>query len=115
MTLVEWLELWLEDVAGTIRPNTLNRYRGTIKNHIKPQLGQKVISQITPKDIQKFYDRLLTCGNLNSGEGLSNNIVRGIHGCCTKRLTRQNRLASSYGTPPRMLCLPNSRRHRNAS
>ncbi|QNL45146.1 site-specific integrase [Oscillibacter hominis] len=80
MTLVEWLELWLEDVAGTIRPNTLNRYRGTIKNHIKPQLGQKVISQITPKDIQKFYDRLLTCGNLNSGEGLSNNTVRGIHG-----------------------------------
>ena len=80
MTLGEWLDVWLENVAGTIRPNTLLRYRGTVKNHIKPQLGHKVISQITPKDIQKFYDRLLTCGKLNGSGGLSDNTVRGIHG-----------------------------------
>jgi len=80
MTLGDWLDIWLENIAGTIRPNTLKRYHGTVKNHIKPQLGQKVISQLSPKDIQKFYDRLLTSGNLNSGEGLSDNTVRGIHG-----------------------------------
>lgn len=80
MTLGEWLDIWLENVAGTIRPNTLIRYRGTVKNHIKPQLGHKVISQITPKDIQKFCDRLLTNGKLNGSGGLSNNTVRGIHG-----------------------------------
>ena len=80
MTLGEWLDIWLENIAGTIRPNTLIRYQGTVKNHIKPQLGHKVISQIKPKDIQKFSDRLLTHGKLNGGGGLSDNTVRGIHG-----------------------------------
>lgn len=86
MTLGEWLDIWLENVAGAIRPNTLIRYQGTVKNHIKPQLGHKVISQITPKDIQKFCDRLLTRGKLNGSGGLSNNTVRGIYGMLRETL-----------------------------
>ena len=36
MTLGEWLDRWLEDIAGTIRPNTMTRYQGTVDQHIKP-------------------------------------------------------------------------------
>ena len=36
MTLGEWLDQWLEDIAGTIRPNTMTRYQGTVDRHIKP-------------------------------------------------------------------------------
>lgn len=79
MTLGEWLDQWLEDVAKTVRPGTLNRYRGTVRNHIKPQLGGKVISQVTGKDLQKLYEKLAAEGNLNSGEGLSSGTIRGIH------------------------------------
>ena len=39
MTLGEWLDQWLEDIAGTIRPNTMTRYQGTVVRHIKPYLG----------------------------------------------------------------------------
>ena len=35
MTLGEWLDQWLEDIAGTIRPNTMTRYQGTVVRHIK--------------------------------------------------------------------------------
>ncbi len=94
MTLGERLDVWLENVAETIRPNTLTRYRGTVKNHIKPQLGHKVISQITPKDIQKFYDRLLTCGKLNDGGGLSDNTVRGCHSLCSRALEQASIIGS---------------------
>lgn len=80
MTLGEWLDQWLEDIAGTIRPNTLTRYKGAVRNHIKPLLGDKVISQITPKDIQRLYDRLAAGGNINTGAGLSSGTVYGIHG-----------------------------------
>lgn len=79
MTLGEWLDQWLENIAGTIRPNTLNRYQSTVRNHIKPRLGNKVISQITPKDIQRFEKWLSQEGNINTSTGLSSGTIRGIH------------------------------------
>ena len=79
MTLGEWLDQWLEDIAGTIRPTTLARYRGAVTNHIKPQIGDRIISRVTPKDIQKLYDRLAQNGNITTGAGLSSGTIRGIH------------------------------------
>ena len=79
MTLGEWLDRWLEDIAGTIRPNTMTRYQGTVDRHIKPYLGDKPISQVKGKDIQRLYETLAKRGNRNSGEGLSSGSVRGIH------------------------------------
>ena len=37
MTLGEWLE----NMADTLRPNTLRNYRSYIENHIRPALGDK--------------------------------------------------------------------------
>ena len=41
MTLSEWLDRWLEQMALTLRPGTLKRYRGDMDRHVKPRLGQK--------------------------------------------------------------------------
>ena len=79
MPLGEWLDRWLEDIAGTIRPNTMTRYQGTVDRHIKPYLGDKPISQVKGKDIQRLYETLAKRGNRNTGEGLSSGTVRGIH------------------------------------
>lgn len=79
MTLGEWLDQWLEDIAGTIRPNTMTRYQSTVDRHIKPYLGDKSISQVKGKDIQRLYETLAKRGNRNTGEGLSSGTVRGIH------------------------------------
>ena len=58
MTLGQWLEKWLKNTAPTLRPATLSRYEGTVRNHIVPYIGDKPISQITGKDTQKLYDTL---------------------------------------------------------
>ena len=58
MTLSEWLDQWLEDMADTLRPNTLRNYRSYIENHIRPGLGDKQLARITPKDVQRFYEKL---------------------------------------------------------
>lgn len=79
MTLGQWLEQWLKNIAPTIRPSTLSRYEGTVRNHLVPYMGDKPISQITGKDIQKLYDTLARQGNRNTGEGLASGTVRGIH------------------------------------
>ena len=79
MTLGQWLEKWLKNTAPTLRPATLSRYEGTVRNHIVPYMGDKPISQITGKDIQKLYDTLARQGNRNTGEGLASGTIRGIH------------------------------------
>ena len=58
MTLGQWLEQWLKNIAPTIRPSTLSRYEGTVRNHLVPYMEDKPISQITGKDIQKLYNTL---------------------------------------------------------
>ena len=34
MTLSEWINKWLENMADTLRPNTLRNYHSYIENHI---------------------------------------------------------------------------------
>ena len=69
MTLGEWLDQWLKNIAGTIRPTTLTRYQGAVRIHINPRLGGKSIAQVTGKDIQKLYDTLASQGNQITGTG----------------------------------------------
>ena len=71
MTLSQWMDQWLENKTGTIRPKTLVNHRGYIKNHIEPALGHKQISLLKAADIRKFYAKI-------SGE-LASCTVRCIH------------------------------------
>ena len=45
----------------TLRPNTLRNYRSYIENHIHPGLRGKQLARLTPKDIQRFYEKLGSC------------------------------------------------------
>ena len=71
MTLSEWLDKWLENMVDTLRPNTLRNYRSYIENHIRPGLGDKPLARITPKDVQRFYEKL--------NNTLASSTVRCIH------------------------------------
>ena len=83
MTLAEWLDQWLEQVALTIRPGTLERYRGDMNRHVKPRLGQKRLTQLTAEDLRELYRFLLEQGRIaprsGQGPGLSPATVHGIH------------------------------------
>ena len=48
MTLSEWLDRWLEQMALTLRPGTLKRYRGDMGRHVKPRLGLKASASLPP-------------------------------------------------------------------
>ena len=83
MTLAEWLEQWLGQMSGTLRPSTLENYQKDMSNHVIPYLGQKSLSQITAADLRKLYDILKRNGRMNprpgQGRGLSSTTVHGIH------------------------------------
>ena len=83
MTLSEWLDRWLEQMALTLRPGTLEHYRSDLNHHIKPYLGQKKLTQITSADLRQLYQALQEHGRVRprSGQspGLSSTTVHGIH------------------------------------
>lgn len=84
MTLAQWLDRWLETyTAGTMRESTRRSYRTYVERYINPRLGDRVISGLTPSDIQKLYTDLLEHGRIHNhpqqGHRLSGTMVRRIH------------------------------------
>ncbi len=85
MTLGEWLDKWLIEYKAppVLRQSTYDGYKRDIEHHIKPYLGDKIITQIRPSDVQKFVNKLKREGRKNDditmGKALSSATVRGIH------------------------------------
>ena len=79
MTLSEWLE----QMVSILRPSTLDHYRRDMNHHVKPYLGQKKLTQITPADLRKLYDTLKQHGRVHprpgQSRGLSTTTVHSIH------------------------------------
>jgi integrase len=58
-TLGEYLDFWLEKVVKvSARYSTYTAYQGYIKNHIKPILGNVVLSELKTVQIQEFVSSL---------------------------------------------------------
>ncbi|MCI9368489.1 MAG: site-specific integrase [Oscillospiraceae bacterium] len=101
MTLTEWLEQWLGQMSATLRPSTLEHYRKDMENHVVPQLGAKMLTQVTAADLRKLYDTLKRCGRKNprpgQSLGLSSTTVHNIHATLHQAL----RAALEQGFIPR--------------
>lgn len=71
-----WIEQWLVHyVKPTNKLRTYERYGQICELHIIPNLGDYELDDITVIDLQKFVTRLLTNGNLKTGNGLSAKFV----------------------------------------
>ena len=85
MSLGQWLDRWLEEYAApSVRPSTLEGYRGYVERNIKPYLGDKPVGKITREDVQKLYRELQKNGRKEfhpeHGHKLSGATIRRIHG-----------------------------------
>ena len=85
MSLREWLDRWLEEyVAPSVRPSTLEGYKGHIERNIKPHLGDKPVGKITTEDIRRLYRALKEHGRQEEhsqyGYQLAGATIRRMHG-----------------------------------
>lgn len=62
MSVKAWLETWLAEYNADVKPTTITSYRQHIKNHIAPALGAVKLENLTPSEIQKFYNNLHRSG-----------------------------------------------------
>ena len=80
------MDVWYENYATVkVRASSHKTYRGYIKNHIKPTIGDILLNELTTLDLQRFYKKLLTSGRLDRIEskkqpkGLTPKTVRNIN------------------------------------
>ena len=78
MTLAEWLDQWLEQMAVTLRSSTLEHYRKDLTNHVTPYFRiRPLIKGIGRDDI--VYFRLRPCKPFRTpGKPSRNRIKVGI-------------------------------------
>lgn len=62
--LVAFLADWLELQRTQLQPSTLRQYTGTANRYLIPHLGDRLVTEITHRDISSFYRRLLLGGGV---------------------------------------------------
>lgn len=66
-----WLDEWLRTKRLSVKESTYIRYRNTIDNHIKPDLGKYPISKISTSLMEQFVSHKLQGGRIDGNGGLS--------------------------------------------
>jgi len=73
MSVGEWLDTWIAEYLGNVKPLTQQNYAKQVNKHLKPALGATKLETLEAHTIQKFYNSL-------SESGLSPKTVKNIHG-----------------------------------
>ncbi len=85
VTVAAYLDDWL-DARTTVglRPSTIAGYRGVVRRHVKPAVGDLYLQDLQPRDLDRLYADLLA--GKRSGQPLSRRTVRYIHTVIGKAL-----------------------------
>lgn len=82
ITLGEFLDLWLQEFKKPIlRPSTYESYEYIIRLHIKPSLGNILLKDLKPEQVQIYYNQKLKNGRVDKSTrpDLSVRTIRYIH------------------------------------
>ena len=80
MTVEEWMNEW-QSLYLDVKPGTLRKYEGDIRNHIIPSLGGIKLAELTVADVETSYIQW-------KKEGLSAKSVKNVHGVLHKALDK---------------------------
>ncbi len=76
----EYLDRWLRDYAKVqLAPKTFERFSEIVAKHLKPALGEIVLKDLKPLQIQGYYSDALESGRLSGKGGLSPRTVHHYH------------------------------------
>ena len=92
MTVGQWLDIWMANYMGGVKPSTAFLYGEQIRLYIKPALGAVKLEALNTHTIQGFYNGLSI--EREGGKALSPKSVKNIHGILHKAL--QQTVAVGY-------------------
>jgi integrase len=88
ITVAEYLtDRWLPLRRRQVRHSTYRSHVAITRLHVVPYIGNVPLHRLTPDDLDRLYDVLLTRGRRNgAGGGLSPKMVRNVHNMLSKAL-----------------------------
>lgn len=83
-TVATWMPAWLAQVAPSLKPRTLETYRGYSERYIAPTLGKIRLERLTPSHVYALRDKITA--RPPEGLGLSTTTALQAHRILTKAL-----------------------------
>ncbi len=100
MKLGAWLDIWLSEYTVNLKPSTYSSYESHIRVHLKPEIGQIPLSQISPHILQRFFN------DLQRIKGVSAKTVKNIYGTLHKALEQAKNLGYIRRNPLYAVVIP---------
>ncbi len=85
-SLSGFMEEWLISIKATVRESTWSSYSSEVRNHVLPRIGEKLLQEVGPSDLNALYAELLSSGRKSGKGGLSPRTVRYIHAILRRAL-----------------------------
>ena len=99
LTVSEWMDIWIKDYLGSVKPFTVRSYSDHVKNHIKPCLGAVKLQKLTAHMVQSFYNEKLK-------SGLSPKTIKNLHGVMHSSLKQAVQIGYLRSNPTEACKLP---------
>lgn len=99
ITVSTWLDIWLAEYLGSVKPGTVVNYSQHVKNHLKPALGAIKLRNLCAPDIQRVYNAL-------EKQGISPKTIKNLHGCFHKALETARKIGYIPLNPAEACVLP---------
>ena len=104
LTLGSWLQIWLSEYTGNVKPFTQKAYEDRVRLHIVPTLGAVKLVDLTPHMVQKFINGLSRGGSEN--KALAPKTVKNIHGVLHRALLQAVKVGYIHSNPADHCTLP---------
>ena len=79
----QWLDIWLDEFCGDKKTLSMQKYRGTLNQDVRPYIGDVYLDKLTTMDIQHLYNYL---SNPKTGKGLNPKTVKDVHSMLRRSL-----------------------------
>lgn len=79
-TINEFVNIWIKIYCmKELKPTTTYSIQTTLKNHVLPVLGDKIIGEITVFQLQEFFSNLRDKNNFNNSAKISDKTVYRVY------------------------------------
>lgn len=96
----DWLNTWVEEYIGNVKPATRKSYQDHVRLNIIPYIGAVPLSKLTAAMIQQTYNELQT------DKGLSPKTIKNVHGVLHRALEQAQKMGYIRNNPLTAVTLP---------
>lgn len=102
LTVNEAIEVWLDRTRSSLRYTTWMNYGSVLRNHVTPRIGHLKLANLTPRDVDRLYEDLLTEGRASATVA---KVHRTLHTMLEFHRKRESvlRNVASLVTPPKVI------------